>query len=56
MGYLGNNLNDYYPYQLLEEVIRRLSIKDYDIGNEKELQKSLKKLNRIIVKRYIGKK
>jgi hypothetical protein len=45
MGYLGSHLEDYYSYQLLDEVSRQI-----DVGDTGDWDKLLNRLNRVVEK------
>jgi hypothetical protein len=49
MGYMGSHLEDYYPHELLKEVVRQL--KERDSLPEKEFELMLEELldNEIVV-------
>jgi hypothetical protein len=49
MGYLGSNLEDYYGYQLIDEVIRQLKNGDPD-PHMKQLKAKMKILQKLIEK------
>jgi hypothetical protein len=48
MGYLGSSLEDYYSYQLLDEVSRQI-----DVGDTGDWDKLVKKLG-IVVEKVIS--
>ena len=48
MGYLGDNLGDYYAYQLLDEVIRQF--KSNNAGDIGKLEDRMTELNNLLVK------
>jgi len=45
MGYLGSHLEDYYSYQLLDEVSRQI-----DVGDTGDWDKLMNRLNRVVEK------
>jgi hypothetical protein len=52
VGYLGDDLDDYWPNQLIDVAIKQ--IERHDFENDKELLSSVNKLNKYI-KKYIDK-
>ena len=51
MGYLGSHLEDYYGFQLIEEVIHQLKRGNVsDLEHMKELKEQLKILQKLVKK------
>jgi hypothetical protein len=59
MSYLGNDLTDYYSYELIDKVINQ--IQNNDTGDVKKLLFNIEKLNKIVEKtikkgKYVNKR
>lgn len=48
MGHLGDNLGDYWAYQLLDEVIRQF--KSNNAGDIGKLEERMTELNNLLIK------
>lgn len=48
MGHLGDNLEDYWAYQLLDEVIRQF--KSNNAGDIGKLEERMTELNNLLIK------
>lgn len=53
MGQLGDNLEDYWSYQLLDEVIRQF--KSNDAGDIDKLEDRMTELNNLLVENMTNK-